>query len=374
MPDRALMPDYLRLFALFGIVVVNVQAMAYPVVEGFAGASIMAAGDEVAVWLVDGLAYFKTYGLFSFMFGVGLAFQMRSAERRKLPFGPIYRNRMIGLILLGLLHGCLFFPYDILVLYAITGTILYFMRNWAVRSLVRCGAALLLLHIPLATAILIAPAGSDELIAVERSIMTEGSFIDAVILRSITFLSILPILLILQGVAALGWFCLGLAAVKSGLIDRPDHPLWRRARRLCLLPGVMLSLVGAALWQWGPYGIGVALTVAAAPVASLGYLGGIAALARPPSPRMRAILQAGGASLSVYLGQSILLSTIFSAYGLGLWDAVGPLSAIGISLAVTAALILALVLWRQWFALGPFEWILRRITRIGVTPVRPVPS
>ena len=30
-----------------------------------------------ASWLVNGLALFKTYGLFSFMFGVGLGFLMR---------------------------------------------------------------------------------------------------------------------------------------------------------------------------------------------------------------------------------------------------------------------------------------------------------
>ena len=33
---RALMPDYLRLFALFGIVVVNVQYIAFSALHGFA--------------------------------------------------------------------------------------------------------------------------------------------------------------------------------------------------------------------------------------------------------------------------------------------------------------------------------------------------
>jgi hypothetical protein len=38
--------------------------------------------DAITLWLANGLALFKTYGLFFFMFGVGLGFLMRSAARR----------------------------------------------------------------------------------------------------------------------------------------------------------------------------------------------------------------------------------------------------------------------------------------------------
>jgi uncharacterized protein len=71
---------------------------------------------------------------------------------------------------------------------------------------------------------------------------------------------------------------------------------------------------------------------------------------------------AGGSSLSVYLGQSILLTTIFSGYGLGLWGAVDRITAVVIAFAVTVILIAALVIWRSRFSLGPFERILRWIT------------
>jgi uncharacterized protein len=138
----------------------------------------------------------------------------------------------------------------------------------------------------------------------------------------------MPSFLVIQGISALGWFCLGLAAVKSGMIDDAVHPLWRRARRWCLGPGVALGLLGAAIWQWGPPVPGVVLTIVSAPVATLGYLGLIAALSRPPGPIMAQALAAGGSSLSIYLGQSIVLSTIFSGYGLGLWGAVDRLTAV----------------------------------------------
>lgn len=362
-PPRALMPDYLRLFALFGIVVVNVQYIAFSALGSFADPGGDTKLDAITVWLVNGLALLKTYGLFSFMFGVGLGFLMRSTTRRGLPFGRVYRNRMIGLALLGIAHGVLFFPGDILTLYAITGSILYLFRGWQVRRLVLVGAALLVLQaliappLPLAT-----PETPPDVIAIERAILTEGRFLDAVLFRGIGFAFILPTFLVIQGISALGWFCLGLAAVKSGMIDQAGHPLWRRARRWCLLPGVVLGLAGAAIWQLGPPVPGFVLTVASAPLATLGYLGLIAALSRPPGPIMAQALAGGGSSLSIYLGQSIVLSTIFSGYGLGLWGEVHRLTAIATALFVTAGLIGALLLWRRCFELGPFEWVLRRIT------------
>ena len=367
------MPDYLRLFALFGIVVVNVQFMAFSILDGSLSATRSSGADGVVIWLVDGLASLKTYGLFSFMFGVGLAFQIRSAERKALPFGQLYRNRMIGLSVLGLLHGCLLFPYDILVLYAVTGSILYFMRNLSVPLLVKAGAVLLVVQILIASALILAPVPTEDIAEIEREIMTSGGFADVTTFRTISFLSTLPALLMIQGVSALGWFCLGLAAVKSGLIDTPDHAVWTRARRWCLIPGVALSLLAAGLWHWGPEDLGMVLMVAFAPLATLGYLGLIAAVAKPPSPAFAPFLKAGGSSLSIYIGQSLVLATVFAPYGLGLWDNVSPAVAVALSLVVTVVLILALVAWRSKFALGPFEWVLRRITRFRVhtAPGRP---
>jgi len=111
---RALMPDYLRLVALFGIVVVNVQYIAFSALHGIADPVAETSLDAITLWLVNGLALLKTYGLFSFMFGVGLGFLMRSAARRGLPFGRVYRNRTTGLLILGIALGCLCFPGDMI--------------------------------------------------------------------------------------------------------------------------------------------------------------------------------------------------------------------------------------------------------------------
>lgn len=363
---RALMPDYLRLAALFGIAVVNVQFMAFSALGDFASPPAEGLRDALTMWLVNGLALFKTFGLFSFMFGVGLGLMMQSAERRGLSFGRTHRNRMIGLLILGVAHGCLFFPGDILTVYALTGGILYLLRGWTIGGLVRAGAVLLIVQGCVAPLLLLAaPEASAETLRHERAILTQGGFLEVVAFRSLAFALALPPLLFMQGIGALGWFCLGLAAVRAGAIDDAAHPVWAGLRRWCLPAGVALGLIGAAMWQWGPTAPGVALTVATAPLATMGYLGVIAALARPPGPIMARVLAAGGSSLSVYLGQSMVMSTVFAGYGLGLWGRPDRLTATAIAIIATAALILALALWRARFALGPFEWVLRRITYAG---------
>lgn len=357
------MPDYLRLAAVFGIGVVNVQFMAFSIfVESI---PVPASLDVVAIWLVNGLAMLKTYGLFSFMFGAGLGFMMRAAEIRGLRLGRLYRNRMLGLALLGVLHGCLFFPGDILVVYAVIGSLLYCVRGFTVRRLVHLGAALLLLQILIAVP-LMAPMGDDpqldEILAYEQYFMSSGTLVDVLLWRAGTFLVLGPVLLGFQGVAALGWFCLGFAAVKSGLIADRQHPVWGKARYFCLGPGVVFSLLGAGLFVRGAEWQGLALIEVAAPLATAGYLGLIAWLSRPPGPFMAHVLSAGGSSLSVYLGQSIILSSIFSPYGLGLWGQVSVAAAVGIAVLTTMALIAALCVWHRYAQRGPFEWVLRRIT------------
>jgi uncharacterized protein len=360
------MPDYLRLVALFGIVVVNVQYIAFSALGSFADPSGETL-DAITLWLVNGLALLKTYGLFSFMFGVGLGFLMRSAARRGLPFGRLYRNRMIG--------PC--DPRDRPWLPVLSRRYPDDLRGHRIDPLPvpgLAGAA------PGAGRRGVAGrAGPDRATAAagragdaarhrrdgardpDRRRVLRGRPVPQHRLR--LHHAVLPRD---PGHAALGWFCLGLAAVKSGMIDDAVHPLWRRARRWCLGPGVALGLLGAAIWQWGPPVPGVVLTIVSAPVATLGYLGLIAALSRPPGPIMAQALKAGGSSLSIYLGQSIILSTIFSGYGLGLWSAVDRLTAVLVALAVTAGCIGLLLIWRVYFKLGPFEWVLRRITYAGL--------
>jgi uncharacterized protein len=71
---------------------------------------------------------------------------------------------------------------------------------------------------------------------------------------------------------------------------------------------------------------------------------------------------AGRHSLSVYIGQSVILAFVFSAWGLGLFG----------TLNLTLVTLIALVSWlvlaglallnSRYFSSGPLEWILKKAT------------
>lgn len=72
--------DVLRGFALLGILLVNVQAMAGPRL-GPGGELVASRPDEAAAWLVTTLVSAKFCLLFSFLFGYSLVLQRAAAER-----------------------------------------------------------------------------------------------------------------------------------------------------------------------------------------------------------------------------------------------------------------------------------------------------
>ena len=129
MADRALMPDLLRAFALFGIAVVNVIGFAQPFTTGFYDGGLDTATDQAAYSLVSLLFLMKSYPLFSMMFGAGLSYQLMAAERAGKDFTPRYFRRMAALIVLGILHFVFFWIGDILLTYGLLGCLLFVLRD-----------------------------------------------------------------------------------------------------------------------------------------------------------------------------------------------------------------------------------------------------
>lgn len=91
------MPDIVRANALIGIALVNVSVIAYPLMGGYFHGGLNSPVDDIAYSLVVWLAVMKFYPLFSFMFGVGFAYQMKSASRAEVNFRGRYFRRIIGL-------------------------------------------------------------------------------------------------------------------------------------------------------------------------------------------------------------------------------------------------------------------------------------
>ena len=337
---RVILPDLVRAFALFGIVLVNVAYIAYPGDITYHAGGLESGADKAAYFSVNAIFLLKSYTLFSFMFGVGLAYQISSAERHGVSFAASYIRRMIALIVLGTLHVTMAFSGDILIVYGVIGLLLYLFRNKSPKTLKRIGIGLIvvqLLVITLFTVLLylFETYSIDEYILFQTEmqadrnkairIFSSGSFLDAIMQRWHEWFILVKMVAPLQAPGVLAFFLFGLAAVRSGLFSDPNSPFWSKSRRLYLPLGILLSVVGAYWFTAGDTtgfeGLaGMALLLLAAPFSSLGYIGLIAQWStRPATPLKTFIARGGTASLTAYLLQSMILSLLFCGYGFGLY-------------------------------------------------------
>lgn len=383
--DRALMPDLLRAFALFGIAVVNVVGFAQPFTSGFHDGGLNTGLDRAAYAGVSGLFLMKSYPLFSMMFGAGLSYQLAAAARASKDFGPRYFRRMAALIVLGALHFVFFWIGDILLTYGLLGCLLFALRDASVKVLVRTGIILIALNTLLLLgfgAVLwagetfapeaMADAGYDLMEAEALAAFGEGNFMQVAAYRLNLLPFVLPSVIIQQGIAVFGFFCFGLAAVKSGVIDQPSAPIWQLSRRVFLPIGLAGSAVGAwilleaASSVDSTFIVGSGVIMAFSGFAALGYTGLIAAASGGiAGPVRRFLARAGSASLTAYLFQSLVFSLIFSAYGLGAFGRMAAAEAILVAAGVGVASLMFTGLWRSFAPRGPMEVLLRRITYWG---------
>ncbi|MEP3889416.1 MAG: DUF418 domain-containing protein [Hellea sp.] len=384
---RHILPDLVRAFALFGIVLVNVAYFAYPGEITYYYGDLTSALDKSAYFGVNSLFLFKSYTLFSFMFGAGLAYQMMSAERRGIAFSPRYFRRLIGLILLGIAHVTFGFVGDILIIYAVLGALLFFFRHRKVKTLLRWGISLVTLQILIAffgafgfhMGQVYDPEGMAQMATEMQVIMdkaaqtyTQGSFGDIMLQRWTDWKGYIGFAAAYQGPGVLGFFLLGLAAVKSGVLNDASAPLWGKARKFYLPLGLVISIIGAFVSHistdpMSPLGmVGMAIIMLGAPFSSLGYLGWLAKWSEGPMTKIKIFMARGGtSSLTAYLMQSLILSFIFCAYGLGLYGQIGAAGCIAIA-AMTGIITLGFSsLWRKKFTRGPMEYLLRGWTYWG---------
>lgn len=378
------MPDLVRAIALIGIALVNVGIIAYPLMGGYEQGGLKSSLDHIAYFWVNALCLMKSYTLFSFMFGVGFAYQMKSAARTQAGFAPRYFRRILGLFLLGLFNIAFLFQGDILVLYAILGSLLFLFRNTSASGLVKWGLGFFtfqILAFSLLTGLvylgqIYSPedmaeelAGMTELVARSHAVFGDGNFLQSIALRFQEWGGIFLFGILLEGPGAMTFFLFGMAAVKSDVIANPQAPIWGRFRRIFLPIGLIGSAFSAYLVVLGegmlsPVGLlGIGLIAFFALFSTAGYLGLIAKWASGPPGRLKLFLGRGGtATLTAYLLQGLFLSLIFNAYGMGLFASLNAAYCILIAFIVSLATIGFASLWRRYFARGPFEYALRKLT------------
>lgn len=368
--------DLLRGFALLGILLVNVRAMAGPQM-GPGGELPVWWADEAADWLVTVLVSAKFYLLFSFLFGYSFTLQRASAERAGAPFAPRHLRRLSCLFLLGLVHGVFLFPGDVLMDYAVLSLVLFAVRDMEPRTAVRAaaclviGVAVCLLVWGLSTVAYVGPVNPQDHTAAVRETATayQGDF-GSVVRANLEWLRDSLGSNVLYGADILAAFLAGLAAGKRGLLTDTGRHRARMVRIVVrALPVGLAGSVFMAVCRNGPldarwYDVGSAVGVLTAPALTVAYVCGLLLLLRSrPGGRAAGVLAgAGRLALTHYLTQSVVMALVFTGYGLAWYGRHGT----AVLLAGCCALYAAQLAYGGWLLrhvrYGPAEWLLRAAT------------
>ncbi len=403
--------DAIRGVAVMGILAMNIVAFALP----FSAYSNPAAagppgGADLAAWYFNFIFVdSKMRGLFSMLFGASSLLVIERAEAAGRSPLRAHFARMLWLALFGLAHYYFIWFGDILFLYAACGFLLFAFRHLSVRALSWWAAGFFLVGAALFLALwgsllaaqadaLPADAGAGARGALNqieaamganspdyaRDIALYRGGYGSIVAHRTTETAGEPVKgLVMMLWESMGLMLAGMALMKSRMLTGE----WPAARYLkwavaCFLVAAP-PLAGLAVYQERAGFSGVAV------------FGGTAALSMPfdilmtfgwaalilwlirvaASEAVRARLAAAGRmAFTNYLVTSIVMTTIFYGYGLGLFGSVGRAALYLFCIGMWAAMLLWSKPWLERFHYGPLEWLWRSLARARLQPMRRRPS
>ena len=394
--ERVQVLDVLRGFALLGILVIN--AMSILAVKGSTPAFTVDIPflDRLLQDLILLFVESKFFTLFSLLFGIGFAIQIQSAERQRTKFLPQISRRMLGLLLFGGLHIVLLWDGDILVIYAITGSILIAFRKtafsrlkkWVISLLAIPGTLVFLIFIytlaaRLTTAGSTTFAESDQSLAKEfantdaTQALLQSSFVESIGERIRTYGELSPLLLS-RIPTVLAMFLIGLYLGRSNFIRQlPEKiEILKKVRFWGLTVGFSLMFLIVAGTKFLPTVSALVAIIEdqylAGPILCVGYAAALT-LAFINNPRRRVFeyfSRVGRLALTNYLTQSLVLTFLSYGWGLGLALKLNGFEVLGISVGLFAIQIAISDIWLRKFRYGPLEWAWRCITYWKVVPIK----
>jgi uncharacterized protein len=401
---RLITLDAMRGFAVMGILAMNIVAFAMPF---WAYITPLAYGGESAAergaWifsyvLLDG----KMRGFFSLLFGASMMLIIEGADAKGESAARVHYSRMFWLALFGLAHFYFIWFGDILFLYAAAGSLAFLFRKWEPRRLIKWALIIFGIHLLLFGLQFIGlqvlqfcatqPGASAELAKQYREIMASPDFdfdtAKQLAVHRGDYGGIVaeklgnwgkPFGGLLQSVGeTLPLMMIGMAMKKNGFLtgewERPEYIRW--ARKM-IIPGLILSILAgimvvmtnydkitaiAAFFIWSAIprtmltiGYAAVLMLVIARYAQSGFIARVAAT--------------GQAAFTNYLGTSIVMTTIFYGYGLGLYGYVGRIELWAFIIGAWAVMLLWSKPWLARFRYGPLEWLWRSLARMKLQPM-----
>lgn len=353
--------------AILGTLGTNIWIFTNP--EGFIG-YVSGVGRAEGVWrwveaVLQQLCQGKFLGLLTVMFGIGLAIQQHSAQRRGDSWPGAYPVRAGLLFVDGVVNFLLFTEFDVLTGYAVTGLIVAFVLATSARSQRIWLSAAVLVHVAILMVIVGAivaspPPEDNPPVQQQPNPYAEGSFWDLVVFR-VDHLLVFRAETILILPVAIAMFIAGAMVFRAGVLAPEGAELRRRLMIVGFIVALPIDLIVGLFWGSAGMLVGRYLTAA---IIAFGVLAAVAQFyvaGRVPGIVGRALGTVGRMALSCYVLQNALAGALCYGWGLGLAQRMGPGTVvpgtIGVYALVVAVLMLFSKLWLSRWERGPLEML-----------------
>lgn len=349
--------------------------------------------EQASAWFIQLLFTGKFYAIFSFLFGLGFYLFMERTLSKGLELVPLYRRRLLALLVFGLLHLVLLWLGDILFTYAIAGFLLLTFRNKPLASIKKWIIGLFITAFILNFLFALLPAagkyfGGDkyQLIMTEMTkaaitVYSSDSFVQIVVYRTANELPYILISMVVFIPAVLAFFLCGFYVGKRGIFKglASNVPLFKKIRSWGFPLGV-LGLLFYIVIETGLWPVHIlakdallnATNYAASIFIFAAYIATILLSLQTSFCQkfLAPVAAAGRMALTNYLMQTIICVLLFNSFGLGLYSKVSLFQGILLTVAIYLLQVAWSNIWLHKFRYGPMEWLWRVLTYKKLQPFK----
>lgn len=391
---------------MLGILAINVTGFWGPTLATFSP-RIGASDPFGTVWFAFAFVVFegKMRALFTLLFGASLDLFCTSLEQRGLSSASIQARRLFWLAVAGYLHYLLLWWGDILFPYAVCGLLALPLRRVSPATLTALALSVYLIShgtgaigelqgLVAEQRVATGTASASEIaensamlgrisasVAADTAIARAG-FVEAIRMRMATA-PFLPFETLLVTIAeTFPLMLLGIALHRSGFFNgRWRAALLRRVATVGLTLGGLLT--GTLLWwlwrhDFPPRAMFAAMgNLSALPhlLMAIGYAALLLLLWEGKTSKLpRRIMLAGRCAFTNYIGTTVLMSALFTGWGLNLAPVIPRGALPGFVLLGWIAMLAWPGWWLSRFAQGPLEAVWRKLTWLGAERVSRLPS
>ncbi|MDQ0298466.1 uncharacterized protein J2S78_000874 [Salibacterium salarium] len=366
--------DALRGWALFGILIANLLIFQYGI-WGKDNISYfpLSSNDMYSYYFVKIFVEFSFMPIFTFIFGYGLILMKNSLQRNELRVKSHMFRRFIVLIVFGLLHSIFLWEGDILFVYGCMGLFLLIFVHRKPKTLLIWGLSLFIIF----AAVSVFGAGDDSNVISESEttsyldetlkVYSTGTYSDIKYHRNnVDPLDLHPgeavFTLLLTPFFISPMFLFGMYAAHKKWLHHPFYMKKQfKAGVLTLIPiGLLLKSLPYLFHSMNS----IDTSMVGGNVLSFGYicLFALMYITFHANYWFHPFKNIGKLSLTNYIAQTIICTSIFYGYGLGMFGQISVTASILLGMIIFSLQAVGSTIYLKYFNQGPLE----KLTKICV--------